>query len=262
MSLTRDAAALRIRKWATAAGALKQTPETAGLTRSNGYTAPYGVDQFVQLETFNGLLEEITAGLAELAESGAFLPWNAAQQYRHYAYVVGSNGIVYKSVQDSLNQNPTTDSNNTYWEPIIAARAATGTELEAGTSSSLIVTPLRLLSALFKSNVHSRWRALTNRYGLVRRATSGEVSGRTGDGYVRSADLPVGISPPNSSTQVRGLIRTATQDEADAGSATQPAMTPALVQRRVNTKLTLWHGTQTQYNAINPKDPNTLYVVT
>ena len=42
--------------------------------------------------------------------------------------------------------------------------------------------------------------------------------------------------PPvsNSDTENRGIIRTATEAEGDAGDAASPAMTPALVQRKID----------------------------
>ena len=61
-----------------------------------------------------GRFLEHDAAIISLLEHGIF-EWDASIQYRHPTLAWGSNSIAYKSVQDSLNKNPTTDSINAYW---------------------------------------------------------------------------------------------------------------------------------------------------
>ena len=111
---------------------------------------------------------------------------------------------------------------------------ATAATIEEGADAEQMVTSARLLAALFKDGVNPRWRGDGNKFGLVKRASATEVSGRTGDGYVRAADLPSSSAAPNSTTVVRGIIRTATADEAKAGAATGPAVTPQGLQAKLD----------------------------
>ena len=245
MTLVRDQAALRVRRWGTNA-ATKLTPEADGLDRANGFPDSYGVDTFWDLGVVNIQLEELYASIVELQESGGLLPWHGGQQYRHRAYVAGSDGIAYESVQDSINQNPVGDASRTYWRPFIRlTEAADAATVELGASTTEFVSPGRLLQGLFKNNVANRWRALTNRFGLVRRATALEVANRSGDGYVRAADLPSDTVVQPATTTTRGTSRRATESEADTGTAREPHMTPHLVERRVATRAALAGATFT-----------------
>lgn len=160
--MARNSDGLRVRHWAINSGALKQTAEAAGLTRADGWTAAFSVDQFPQLETFNGLLNEIAALLVDIAQHG-LLEWDSGQQpgYAHPCRVLGSDGNVYRSVQAGGEvRNPVVDQHDEFWA------------LEF-------------------------------------------------------------VGPPNSDTETRGIIRTATPAEGDAGTNDQAAMTPALVERRL-----------------------------
>ena len=230
----RDSDGLLIRKWAANAPAgLVATAETLGLTRGTGWPAAYGIDTFVQLRGHNQIWREIT-GFAEDVATHGLLEWSASQDpgYAHPCLVLGSDRLIYRSVQSGGQvQDPTTDTPFLYWRPVLPFEflaIATAAEIEAGASAEALITPGRLLAALFKASPNARWHALTNRFGLVKRATDAEVAARSGDGYVSAADLPVPqvVVVPNSSTSQRGLIRTATVDEAISGLLSTPAVTP------------------------------------
>lgn len=215
---------------------LVQEPSAQGLVRSTGFPASFGVDMFVALETWNGMLREITAMLLDIADHG-ILEWTASpnRPYAHPCVTLGSDNEIYTSVQAGGEaEDPTADTNNTYWQSLSdrLAAFATATDVNAGTSGTLSVTPLRMLQALFVDNPNDQWKALTTRFGLVKRATSGEVTGKTGDGYVRAADLP-DADVVSATETTEGISRRATPTEADDGTATGPHMTPALVRRQV-----------------------------
>ena len=233
--MARDVDGLRVRKWAeNAPGALIGTPEDQGLVRADGWPASFGVSMFPALDTHNGIWNEITALLLDIVTHG-LLEWseNQAPGYAHPSFVVGSNRLIYRSVQVGGEVlDPVTDNSFAYWRPLLPVEylqiASAGT-IEAGADAEQIMTSARLLAALFKDNVEARWRGDAAKYGLVKRASAAEVSGRTGPGYVQAADLPPSSVAPNSTTTVRGIIRTGTQDEVDAGSASSPAVTPSRI---------------------------------
>ena len=150
--MARNDAGLQARPWATDPAALKQTPETAGLTRAAGFPAGFSVDQFMQLETFNGLLNEIFGLLTDIATHG-LLEWSASQSpgYAHPCRVLGSDGAVYQSVQAGGEaQDPTSDENDAYWtlaattveaateEARGTVRRSTDDEEDSGTSESAV----------------------------------------------------------------------------------------------------------------------------
>ena len=121
--MPRDADALLIRKWAESGDVA--TPESQGLARATGWPVSYsqaGGDT-PEREVFNQMFREITAMLAELNTHGV-LEWDDAINYDHPALVTGSDDLVYISVQDSLNQDPTTDTGDTYWALLLSGLAA------------------------------------------------------------------------------------------------------------------------------------------
>ena len=160
--MARDPDALKIRKWA-ASSSLVQTPEAAGLTRATGLPASYGASDFLPLEVWNQIEREVTGAAVEIPQRG-ILEWDAAQRYEHPSWVTGSDGNLYSSVQASggadPSQNPTTDTNDTYWEAFTVSvsnsstnargiiRTATVAEDVAGTATSPASTPAGLKAAI------------------------------------------------------------------------------------------------------------------
>ena len=69
----------------------------------------------------NQIFREIYGMLIEINRHGGILEWDATINYQHdpAALVFGSDGTVYVSVQDSLNQDPTLDTGNVNWRPFI-----------------------------------------------------------------------------------------------------------------------------------------------
>lgn len=116
--MARDADAIVLnsaaQKWAS--GGDTQTPEDRGLTRTTGWGASYSTPggALPAREVFNQVLLELSSLAVEVNQHG-LLEWDDGITYVHPAFVFGSDGTVYQSVQGSLNQNPTTDSSNTYW---------------------------------------------------------------------------------------------------------------------------------------------------
>ena len=192
----------------------------------------------MSLRTFNLILREITGFVVDVAQRG-ILEWHTDQEYAHMSYVLGSDGLIYKSKQASggtgTSQNPTADSSNTYWErAFTSAAAASNVEVEAGAATDKYISPGRLLAGLFKDTVNARWRSTTARFGLSKRASTSDVSARSGANYVASEDLPAVSNPAAASTMVRGTVRYATDDEIDDGAATGAVPNVAGMQRKVN----------------------------
>ena len=157
--MARDVDGLNIRKWASAGTALIETLTSAGLTRSEGFPASFGVDMFMTLQTFNLLLRELTGFVVDVARRG-ILEWDTDQEYAHPSFAMGSDGLIYKSVQASggsnPSQNPVTDDDDTYWTELRTAvvnssvtqrgiiRTAADDEVTDGTATKPAITPAQL----------------------------------------------------------------------------------------------------------------------
>lgn len=113
-----DADVNRIAKWAADADGNVDF-NLAGLDVGQGWGPTYSVigsgDEPQRL-VFNALFRILTAGLAELNARG-MLGWHADVDYVHPAVVLGSDGLIYASVQNSTNVNPTSDTDYSHWRP-------------------------------------------------------------------------------------------------------------------------------------------------
>ena len=161
--MARDTDSLLVRKWATASGAVLETPEASGLTRAVGFPAAYGEDMARSLGLFNQQVREVSAAFVEIAQRG-ILEWNAAQRYEHQAWVTGSDGNLYRSVRSSggptQSQNPVVDLNSAYWLRFVLSvptsttarrgtiERATVAEARAGTDTERAVTPAGAAAAI------------------------------------------------------------------------------------------------------------------
>ena len=149
--MARDADALKIEKWA-ATGDIED-PEARGLDRSVGWPADYSQPGGRQpsREVFNELHREQTALGVEINVHGAGLEWDASISYEHPAWVTGSDGRLYSSVQDSTDADPVGDDDESHWRPLIDTETgilglATDAEVEAGTDATSAITPAGLAS--------------------------------------------------------------------------------------------------------------------
>ena len=68
-------------------------------------------------EEFNAILNEIYAFIADVNVHG-LLEWDSSISYDHPAHVVGSDNVIYKSVRDNSNVDPTTDTDDSDWTPL------------------------------------------------------------------------------------------------------------------------------------------------
>lgn len=195
--MARDDDGLLIRKWAAAAApGLVQTPEVQGLTRSEGWPAQYGIDTYPELATHNQIWREIT-GFCKDLESHGLLEWAANVEYDHPCLVMGSDRLIYRSVQSGGGvQDPTTDSSSVFWRrlfPVEVLEFASGNQVDAGDSDSVVITPQSLLDGLFRAGVSARWQATTSSFGLTRLASAGET---TGNAVVTAGLLESRLPPP------------------------------------------------------------------
>ena len=201
---TRDSDALKNEKWA-ASGSDGIT--TAGLTRSTGWPQSYSQTggNNPEREVINQLFRELTALAVEFNKSG-ILAWDTSISYLHPAYVVGSDNRLYVSIRNNNGIDPTTDSNESDWKPVIA------------TTDGTIDAPAPPPDA--SSTVK----------GIVELATATET--QTGTDVVRAV-TPAGLASRNATTTRQGLVERATQAEADSGADTTRYMPSALVKRRI-----------------------------
>lgn len=96
-----------------ASGGSKVAPSDVKI--QNGWTAevpPFQWENWSQNRQDEAILHLFQKGISE---------WDALSNYYFTAsgvrsYVQGSNGTIYVAVQDSIGQNPVTDSTNTYWQ--------------------------------------------------------------------------------------------------------------------------------------------------
>lgn len=117
--MARDTGALKIEKWAATGNV--QDLEDGGVTRSTGWDATYSQagGNLPKREHFNELLRELTALAVELNKHG-ILSWDTSVSYMHPAYVVVSDNRLYVSVRNNSGVDPTTDSGEDDWKPLIA----------------------------------------------------------------------------------------------------------------------------------------------
>ena len=200
----RDGDALKNEKWA-ASGSDGIT--TAGLTRSTGWPQSYSQTggNNPEREVINQVFRELTAQAVESNQSG-ILAWDTSISYLHPAYVVGSDNRLYVSVRNNNGIDPTTDSNESDWKPVIA------------TTDGTIDAPAPPPDA--SSTVK----------GIVELATATET--QTGTDNVRAV-TPAGLASRNATATRTGLVERATQAEADAGTDNVRFMTASLVKRRI-----------------------------
>ena len=118
--MVRDADAKQIAKWAASGDVA--TPESRGLARATGWPSSYSQTggNLPSREVFNQLLRELTALAVELNTRG-MLDWDSGITYVHPAFVVGTDGNLYVSVQNSQGVNPVTDSAAGSWRPYNAS---------------------------------------------------------------------------------------------------------------------------------------------
>jgi len=103
--------------WASDADAVITAPADVAdgaIDFDEGLPSDFGADRYLQLGLFNWVLRGLTAVALDIARHG-LLEWHADQDYVHPARVVGSNGLVYKSVRASEGVDPVTDTDNSDW---------------------------------------------------------------------------------------------------------------------------------------------------
>ena len=242
--MARDTDALKLEKWAASGDV--QDPEDGGVNRSTGWDATYSQPggKLPKREHLNEILRELSAQGVELNTRG-LLDWDSSVSYVHPAFVVGSDARLYVSVRDNSNVDPTTDSGEDDWKPLISTtdgtidepddppdasttergvvELATNAETQTGTDATRAVTPTGLASRT----------ATEGRAGLVEKATQAEAAAGTDTSRYMTPDLVKRRidAIPDASMTVKGLVERATQAEADAGTDTTRYMTPALADR-------------------------------
>ena len=202
--------------WAGNAGANVIDLEDASggaLVIGDGLPTTFDASRYIQSSIFNRLNNLFWDTLIDLGSIGIF-EWHADQPFREHARTIGSDGVIYRAVQDNTGQDPTTDSSNTYWIADTTA-TATNSEVEAGSDSNKAVTPSGLLS-LFDGSPDSRWRGTESEFGLVRLATSTEVdAGTSGDRVVTPAGLRRNLLAPLASPVLTGTPEAPTASSGD-----------------------------------------------
>lgn len=115
---------------------------------------PFQWENYLQNRQDNAILHLFQKGISE---------WDALSNYYFTAsgvrsYVQGSDGVIYVAVQDSIGQNPVTDSSDTYWKIAFSStdlantttagivELATTAEMTTGTSPTL-VPPVAAIAA-------------------------------------------------------------------------------------------------------------------
>lgn len=83
-------------------------------------------------------------GLVHLFQKGISV-WSATENYYFTSggtksYVQGSNGVIYSAVANSLNQNPVTDSSNTYWVVAFSSENGDFYSTSTGVANAYILT--------------------------------------------------------------------------------------------------------------------------
>ena len=75
--------------------------------------------EIVDSSKFNQALYEYST-ISQMIEKYGFLPWSANTDYVEGSYALGTDGTIYRAVQDTgpstTAYNPVNDTSNTYWE--------------------------------------------------------------------------------------------------------------------------------------------------
>ena len=116
--MARDTDALKVPKWAASGDV--EDPASGSLPYAGGWTSTYSSSggALPKREHFNWLFLVLGALGVEINEHG-ILEWSGTPAYGHPAVVFGSDDVLYISVQDSTNQDPTTDTSDTYWKSLL-----------------------------------------------------------------------------------------------------------------------------------------------
>ena len=205
--------------WAGGTGAnLTALASASGgaLTVSAGLPTTFDVDRYIESGIFNQLFNLLWDMGIDIGQHG-ILEWHTDQSYLEHARVIGSDGMMYRAVQDNSGEDPTTDSSDTYWI-LDAGATASNTEVEAGTDSGKAVTPSGLLS-LFDGSVNARWRGTESEFGLTRLASSAEVDAATSsDRVVTPAGLRRNLLAPLASPALTGNPTAPTQTAGNSST--------------------------------------------
>ena len=89
-----------------------------------------------QRRLFNWIFRTTFACLSDINTHG-LLEWNSTIAYDHPALVLGSDNRIYLSVQDSTNQDPTTDSSDSYWKLLIGTTDGTISQATSLTAADI-----------------------------------------------------------------------------------------------------------------------------
>ena len=229
--MARIAAGLEITKmtapWASGGNAVITDPADVtdgAIDFLIGLPSDFEVNRFLQLGLFNWLHNGDTAVLIDIARHG-LLEWHDEQPYEHPARVLGSDGDLYASVQDSTGEDPTTDTSGTYWVSAGVLLASTSDVL-AGSATDRAITPGGLIS-LFAAAVNARWQAATDQFGLTRYATASETdTGTASDRAVTPAGLRrstlVSTSALNTALADLEIATDQIEDDAVTGTRSCP----------------------------------------
>lgn len=192
-------AALLIRPWATDGDRTAPEDRSPALDRANGWPLDWSRagGETPAREVLNQLVFELSSLLAYVRDHGALAEWHAMVVYVHPAYTTGSNGVIYRSVQGSTNVNPTTDTDLSHWRPL--------------------VLPIDIHNQVTQSATP----ADSDRFPFSDESETGDPTR-----YVTGANLKAYIAP-NATTTRRGIVEMATSAEAQAGTDTSRAVTPA-----------------------------------
>ena len=120
--MARDVDGKRIKtKWASAAGALVQTPEAAGLDRADGWTLSFfqAGGLLPEGETFNGVFKEFSGFDLDVERHG-ILEWDVDTAFLHPAYCSYDEKL-YRSKRNSTGAQPDTAANDWEFVPLTAA---------------------------------------------------------------------------------------------------------------------------------------------
>ena len=111
---------LKIEPWAASGD--REDPEDVGIVRSTGWTVAFEQvgGSRVQRTVVQQLLFEVTSFCWHRLRDG-LIPWHAGVDYEHPAFVVGSDGALYRSRVDSgpalgNAADPATQAGAAVWE--------------------------------------------------------------------------------------------------------------------------------------------------
>lgn len=124
---------------------------------------PY--QKIVDSADFNQTMWLLTNLMQQIEQYG-LLPWCAETEYKHGGVCLGSDAVFYYATQDNTGNNPTTDTNHTYWDVLFDTNDSFVTESELMAQVDLCEKIANKTTSITSSSTATQYPAASAVYSL------------------------------------------------------------------------------------------------